>query len=96
MTILEADLLNEDDLAKISQEVSPLPQGGPPPPLMHGWPVAAPTSVSKDVFSLEAVLFLFLQVMGELDVLVNNAGMATTGAVLEGMPLLHLLFLHLD
>jgi short-subunit dehydrogenase len=26
--ILEADLINEDDLAKISQEVSPLPVGG--------------------------------------------------------------------
>ena len=31
-----------------------------------------------------------LQVKGEIDVLVNNAGMATSGSILEGLPLLKL------
>ncbi|CAL5223779.1 g6345 [Coccomyxa viridis] len=45
VTILEADMLQEDDLAKISEAVK-----------------------------------------GEVDVLVNNAGMATSGSILEGSP----------
>lgn len=32
-------------------------------------------------------LSIMLQVKGEVDVLVNNAGMATSGSILEGMPL---------
>ena len=35
VTILEADMLKEDDLAKISQAVSPGKEESPPLPLMH-------------------------------------------------------------
>ena len=54
---------------------------------MHGTSIASGLSYEMHLAPLTG-LSIMLQVKGEVDVLVNNAGMATSGSILEGRPLL--------